>query len=117
MSCETCNHRNGNTCGLTKRPLPKSRFCCHHNTGLLTTPIVLTKEQVSQLQIGGEVKLTTLLDEFDVPYQLNGTAVVVNPGDFPPPQTYGIGAEHEDLIDEDGEKSGATDILQWHFDW
>ena len=93
--CQTCRHRQGNLCGLTRAPLPETGGCCHWNVDLVNDPQVVTLDMVTILGVGANETVAEVLDGFEVVYEVDEAGRVwVDPDDLSMPgSVYGRGTD------------------------
>jgi hypothetical protein len=73
-ACQTCRHRAGDHCGLTRAPLPDSGGCCHWNVAPVETWVAVTPAMVAPLA-GFFDTVRHILTE--VPHQVSETGWVI----------------------------------------
>jgi hypothetical protein len=61
--CDTCQHRQGETCTLTKQALPQARSCCHHDAQISGGKVSITLANVPASLLDA-MQVTTLEDLF-----------------------------------------------------
>ncbi|MEM7027995.1 MAG: hypothetical protein AAF629_00275 [Chloroflexota bacterium] len=92
--CDTCDHRMGEVCGLTRYPLPKSRGCCHWNVDVINDSQQITLADLRMLGIGVNETVEDVLTGFDIPYEVDDqNRVWLDVGNLALPTTYGRGSD------------------------
>ena len=96
--CGDCPHKQNETCGLTRAPLPateESGGCCHWNVVPVSGPQVVTRAMLAPLGISIEETEEFVLRRLDVPYRLSAHGeVIVEIDSLSTPFTMGQGTEH-----------------------
>ena len=69
-TCDTCGHRLGDLCGLTRHPLPNPSGCCHWNVALINAPQQIDISALQMLGVGANETVSDVLTGFDVPYEI-----------------------------------------------
>jgi len=93
--CQTCRHRQGNLCGLTRAPLPETGGCCHHNVEPISGRQPITLDMLVMLGVGANETVAEILDGFEVVYEVDEAGRVwVDPDDLSTPSSvYGRGTD------------------------
>lgn len=92
--CCSCRYARGQTCALTRVPLPTVGGCCHWNVNLVTGPQLVTPEMLAPLGIVGPEPIEAILAGLDAPYQRDAAGQAwVDPDRLGLPEVYGVGTE------------------------
>ena len=108
--CDTCVHRQGVTCSLTREKLPGQRTCCHWGVPALAmgTVLTLTDANVAPglLRYHQARDVAQLFDRSDTApnYAGGGSQISVSLDDLAVPMVYGLPADEWDaaLADDAG---------------